>query len=495
MNTKKKRTTIICLIVLVIAAAAGTAYFFKSAILKRLSPERYMEAVFVNTIASLDREVLKLPDPTAITDSPYEFLLSLGLKDYKLDQIPEDFVYTMEALKLLTFTSNSKVDRGNGKLSNDLQVLAGGIGITDFGLFFTDDMYAVSCEMLTDKTVTINPKTFVSDWNTSPLLPHLTNLTMPDIVKVDGLNKFIFSEKSFYRNIDEDLSARLKSESVVFIKSAEVKYKGAENGYDIVEATYSKESFNKLYRLIAESAVGVFEDRFSAYLKLASDYDEAYIALHLIEQYKNDILSVSFNDALTVTYFIDGKDLIRRLETADMGITSDFGDARAQINVDLSGDKFLSDHVGFEIKLASDEETTISVTNILTDSGSRQLHHNLNVDFTDDTGKTSHTYSADWMPDGTGDFSMSYAFDSAADTINFSLNGQLSDDNDAIRLTNGIMSLGYNENLLELKTGYSIKRYDSEVVFDDINAFSFFDINIFELNSIYMKAQNFLYSF
>jgi len=509
---KNKKAVIISAVVVVLAITGVLIYILTNRQEAEQSPEEYMARVFANTVDSLARDMPSLPDSAAIKESFYDFSLSAGLKDYKLDFLPEDFEYTMETLKLLTFTSNSKVDRKNRAIANDIRVSTGGVSIIDFNLFFADGMYAAACEKLTERTITINPNTFISEWNDSVLpdilasfftLPDIMNtgVISADIINTDALNMFIFSDKSIFRNPDTTRLAQLKQESLEFLKSGAITHSEEIDGYNIYTAVYDKNSANALVNSYLEALLPAVGGGFSTYTDLLSGFGLSGGFFDIIKS----IAGVSPADDITVTFHVDGNDLIRKAVFDAQGI---WGINEVEINLgegEGSADSKLSDYI--KITAMSDKDASnpwsAVITNVLKDSSKDRLYHNLTVDITGGSvsdeavsggAQSSHNYLLDYSA-GKGDFNLSYAYNSPDNKVDFSLKGQLTSDENSVNFRNGTLNASYNENYISLKTAYTTKKSDTAPVFDDSSAISFFDINVLELGAILSRAVDFLYSF
>jgi len=481
------KRTVITVTIVVLLAAGGLAYAFRGLFLKAISPEAYLAAVFLNTTTSLGRELLELPNAAVIKNAPYEYTLTAGLKNYKLGFLAEDLEYTLETLKLITFTSASKVDIAGRKLSNNIEAFMGGASVIDFEVFASDDVYAVSCAKLTDKTVTVNPRTFVSDWNSSAMFTGLTGETLPDnAINADELNSLIFSDKTILRETDKNTITRLINETVSFITSPQSITLGEKSGeYTTAQAVYGKDALNALYTSYTEALIAAVDERITPFIdtiansEIADEYIEYTAA---VEVFRARARGYKITEDLTVDLYIDDKDLIRKVIIS--------GPNKASVEIILGEPGDVSGKLSDYIEVTSGD---VSIISSLKGSSKNNLRQNLVIKVTDGT---YIDYTAVWSPNEDGVYEISCVFGAASgETADFSLKGNLTAGDGFVQLKNGSLRAAYNGDFIELKTDYSLKAYNGEIGYNSGNAKSLFNMTAFELGAISMKAMELLYSF
>ncbi|MDR1687668.1 MAG: hypothetical protein LBS21_03540 [Clostridiales bacterium] len=512
---RNKKLIAALIIAAVVLALAGTAFANRNRLLLRFAPDKYMLTAFTNTANALKRDVIKLPDFSKYNFDSYEFDFSTGLRDFNFGSMPEEMEPLIEGIKLATLGVNTKFNRTEKKINNTLAITAGGISLTEFELFISEDLYALRNDKLYDKTITINPKTFLTDWDNSPFFSGLAPSSDLEDLDFEKINSMIFEQRQD-NPFDDELLTQTALQAFEFITSPEVKYLGSNatvllseqtEVLNAIEARYSNEAVNSLYNSMAQSFLSAFDKAVSSQIEYAPDEETAALMKEEFERIKETVLSANFeSEYLVITFFTDNDGIIRMAQIGtgdDAVIAAQSEKINVKFKLELSkpsGDARFGDEMLYEAAVSdsSSEENSFTIRgkNNLTNSNESRLYQNFTADiYINNEDVIKNNFEISWVPEDEGEFSVLYDINSSDENINLKLDGELTANEDGFAFRNGNFNITWDEYFLELKAGMSLAKYDGEVSFSGQDTMPFTDLNMLEVLGIYQKANELFTSF
>ena len=462
---------------------------------------------------SMENGATYLPDFSKFSGKPVETDFKIGLDyidPYYLDS-------TMSMLMGSSLDMGIKYDRAGKQMDALISVLTPYMNFEGNEIFISKDMIAIAIPFLfkDPQYVTLNPSTFIKDWNRSPYgmySPMDEDIDVPEIIAGLFSTGFQGSDRASMQVMGVDMSKFEKDimaiskelgESYVFSDDGEVSISinGQKGNYTRMSYTVPADAFDQYYL----KTLDVYQAFLTDYMKVVSNFNmDSNYTYYGMESTITDVFDVLeqiiFEYDLTINYYLNVQNEIVRIDIPkfSFSVQDTYSDEVYDVQLDFFMDMYKDgskNKMFGELSVTSDDETIALRMERTNEASDKLIEDVIYFDVLENgeaTGTMSINYQWDkavkdkenmWLVFEVYDDSSSFAID---------LKGALAETATDIRWDNGSLTIKVDdETLVGLSVTLGVKAINgSEVGIDTSNTQDFFDFDISKLLSV---LSSFLY--
>lgn len=310
-------------LVLVIVICSG--FLLRLQIIKKISPEKYTQLAFAQTLAGARDEADSI----------------LDLTKYKGEAVSHIFAVDIEGADV---EGTLKYDSANEKALLDVSVNDSGNSYDNNQLYISPDLIAVSLPDITDDSdyLTIDPATFAEEWEDNGWDDYVSIPNIQDLVhSLFGKGGSNEDSKAFI-NDSKALTDELYKSSVFSSDGSVDESIGSKTlKLDVMTYTFSEDSLNDFYQ---------------DYLSLLQDspmMDNGSYTQNL-DQSIEQLAEMTMNDDVVIHLYIDQQGYLRKINCEEFKVSYQGTDINLAFDMELVGDGCPTDEINTVINLEAD---------------------------------------------------------------------------------------------------------------------------------------------
>jgi len=315
-KSKKNLLIATAILVLVLVIVVCSGFILRLQIIKKVSPEKYTQMAFAQTLSGTREEALSILDFSKYKGEAVSHIFAVDTADVNAEGTLK---YDSENEKALL---NVSVD-GNGNNYDNNQ------------LYISPSLIAVSLPDITadGDYLTIDPTTFAEEWkdngwNDYVSIPNIQNL-VHGLFGKSGNNE---DSKQFLKD-SKALTTELYKASVFSADGSVDESMGGETlKLDVMTYTFSEDSLNDFYQ---------------DYLSLLQDtslVDNGTYTQNL-DQGLEQLAEMTLNDDLVIHFYIDQQGYLRKINCEEVTVSYQGTDIDFAFDMELTGDGCPTDAV------------------------------------------------------------------------------------------------------------------------------------------------------
>lgn len=386
------------------------------------------------------------------------------------------------------------------KLLMELSFGYGGLNLKGNQLFFSKDLLALSIPDLytRSKYISVNPSTFVDDWNSSELGYHspidldalgLGGLLDGNYFNTAEVEKQAEEMEKAFNDLAQELNSKAafadEGEETITVNGKEIK--AAKMSYT-VSPEDMKEAFLSISNMMRSYMEWYFENFAQGY-PMAGGYNPYADMAEQMDDMFAEINTLAFPEGAKYYYYVNlDTGLLCRMSVADMKVVpADYPDDYVSISfdMDMTGEAVLTDDLLLNISVKDyyEDEYRITVKNLLTRGNKPSWEMAISGSEYDEEVFTMNL-NASWDPSAAADnFKAGFDMYDGWTDIGLNVRGNLTDSSDGFTLQDGVLDVSEDgESIATFGVSFGMKTITAaDVAIDESQAVDFFTLDLEQL--------------